>query len=385
MVSFWPWKGDVSSPSSFEKTLSTLSNKITTTQTQLDRARSRARRIKVLWTLYLAFAYLVYAVVLTLVVGWQNLGPWEWTGMAGGPVFIYLVRTLTNAYFSFRIDTLESRLKDHQTERARTIQKLKDATKYDSTLKLLEKYGDSGEKRVQPRKQTIEGENLDSEQRKGGNKKSRQVTSSNIPSSRVNIPPPPTANIQRPPQLPIVGASESRPGSSRIPNHHAPHPDQQSMEEFAPNAGPLSPSYSHYDISTGSHHWYDRIMDLMLGEDEMAPKNRIVLICTNCRLVNGQAPPGTQSLSELGRWKCMSCGASNGEIDEGKKIIQEVLRSNEPNNTLGSEDRDSDLSSDLIKGENDSEDAGDTDGGEASTATKQSSQRHRTKKSQMVP
>lgn len=48
--------------------------------------RNSARRIKLLWTLYLAFAYLVYAVVLTLVVGWQNLGPWEWTGMAGGPV-----------------------------------------------------------------------------------------------------------------------------------------------------------------------------------------------------------------------------------------------------------------------------------------------------------
>ncbi|KAF3055249.1 hypothetical protein GL218_07721 [Daldinia childiae] len=385
MVSFWPWKGDVSSPSSFEKTLSTLSNKITTTQTQLDRARSRSRRIKVLWTLYLAFAYLVYAVVLTLVVGWQNIGPWEWTGMAGGPVFIYLVRTFTNAYFSFRIDTLESRLKDHQTERASTIQKLKDATKYDSTLELLEKYGGSGEKRVQPRKQTIEGENLSSEQRKGGNKKPRQGEGSDISNSRVNIPPPPTANIQRPLQPPILGAPESRPGSSRIPNHHAPHLDQQSMEEFAPNAGPLPPSYSHYEVNTGSHHWYDRIMDLMLGEDEMAPKNRIVLICKNCRLVNGQAPPGTQSLSELGRWKCMSCGATNGEMDEGKKIIREVLRSNEPSTALGGDDRDSDLSSDLVKGENDSEDTGDTDGGEAPTATQQSNQRYRNKKSQMVP
>lgn len=81
----------------------------------------------------------------------------------------------------------------------------------------------------------------------------------------------------------------------------------------------------------------------------------------------------------------MSCGASNGEMDEGKKIIREVLRSNEPSTALGGEDRDSDLSSDLVKGENDSEDAGDTDGGEASIATQQSVQRHRTKKSQMVP
>ncbi|KAI1474714.1 hypothetical protein F4774DRAFT_319580 [Daldinia eschscholtzii] len=385
MVSFWPWKGDVSSPSSFEKTLSTLSNKITTTQTQLDRARSRARRIKVLWTLYLAFAYLVYAVVLTLVVGWQNLGPWEWTGMAGGPVFIYLVRTLTNAYFSFRIDTLESRLKDYQTERAKTIQKLKDATKYDSTLELLQKYGDSGEKRAQHRKQTLEGENVDSEQRKANNKKTRQSAGADISGSRINIPPPPTANIQRPLHPPLLGGLGSRPGSSHVPNNHAYPQDQQPTEEFAPNAGPLPPSYSQYDVKPGSHHWYDRIMDLMLGEDEMAPKNRIVLICQNCRLVNGQAPPGTQSLSELGRWKCMSCGALNGEMDEGKKIIREVLRSNEPSTGSRGEDRDSDLSSDVVKVENDSEDVGETDGEETSAVVQQSNQKHRTKKSQMVP
>ncbi|KAI1800224.1 hypothetical protein F4811DRAFT_540090 [Daldinia bambusicola] len=382
MVSFWPWKGDVSSPSSFEKTLSTLSNKITTTQTQLDRARSRARRIKVLWTLYLAFAYLVYAVVLTLVVGWQNLGPWEWTGMAGGPVFIYLIRTLTNAYFSFRIDTLESNLKDYQTERAKTIQKLKDATKYDSTLELLKKYGDSGEKRVQHRKQTLEGEEGDSERKRANKEKTRHSSGSG---SRINIPPPPTANIQRPSHPPLLGGSGSRPGSSHVLNAQAHLPDQQPTEEFAPNAGPLPPSYSQYDVRPGSHHWYDRIMDLMLGEDEMAPKNRIVLICQNCRLVNGQAPPGTQSLSELGRWKCMSCGALNGEMDEGKKIIREVLRSNEPSTGLRSEDRDSDISSDLVKVENDSEDTRETDGEETSSIAQQSNQKHRNKKSQMVP
>lgn len=66
-------------------------------------------------------------------------------------------------------------------------------------------------------------------------------------------------------------------------------------------------------------------MDLLLGEDETASKNRIVLICKNCRLVNGQAPPGTNNLSDLGMWKCMGCGSSNGEVDEGKRIIREVL------------------------------------------------------------
>ncbi|KAI0172999.1 hypothetical protein GGR52DRAFT_580592 [Hypoxylon sp. FL1284] len=385
MVSLWPWKGHASSTSSFEKTLSTLSNKITTTQASLDRARTNARRIKVLWTLYLAFAYLVYAIVLTLVVGWQNLGPWEWSGMAGGPVLIYLVRTLTNAYFSFRIDTLESRLKDQQAERAKTIQSLKDATKYDSTLELLEKYG--GEKRNQPKQQGPEGDERGGQQKGGAGKRGRQSSGPGIAGGRTNLPPPPTANIQR---TPAAASALGSPQHQQSPYPMArPHaPDQQPTEEFAPNAGPLPPTYAQYNVNPGPPQWYDRIMDLMLGEDEMASKNRIVLICQNCRLVNGQAPPGTKTLAELGKWKCVSCGAVNGEIDEGKKIMREVLGSKKSNAYWKSEDRDSDLSGDLVKVENDSEE-GNIDGEETYSAPEQApeqtSVRHRNKKSQMVP
>jgi endoplasmic reticulum junction formation protein lunapark len=87
-----------SSPASFEKSLSTLSKKISDTQARLDRVRSSSRRVKVLWTLYLSFAYLVYAIVLTLVVGWHNLGAWEWTGMAGGPVAYVLNTSYPDCY-----------------------------------------------------------------------------------------------------------------------------------------------------------------------------------------------------------------------------------------------------------------------------------------------
>ncbi|OTA99597.1 hypothetical protein M426DRAFT_324990 [Hypoxylon sp. CI-4A] len=381
MVSLWPWKGHDSSPSSFEKTLSNLSNKIATTQSQLDRVRSNSRRIKVLWTLYLAFAYLVYAVVLTLVVGWHNLGPWEWTGMAGGPVLIYLIRTLTNGYFSLRIDTLESRLKDQQAERAKTIQKLKDATKYDSTLELLEKYG--GEKRTQPKKQEKEGGDGDGQQRKG-TKRDRQNIGPNTPATRTNMPPPPTANIQRPSHIHAPSPPQHHQEASRGPPPPKVASEQQLTEEFAPNAGPLLRSYSQYEMNPGPPRWYDRILDLMLGEDEMAPKNRVVLICQNCRLVNGQAPPGTKSLADLGTWKCMSCGSLNGEMDEGKKIVREVLGSKSSTSSRG-EDRDSDLSSDVVKVEHDSEDGGNTDGEDDPPAAEQPRARNRYRKSQMVP
>ncbi|KAK7917741.1 hypothetical protein PG985_011349 [Apiospora marii] len=310
MVSFWPWKGEDSSPASFEKTLSNLSTKITATQLLLDKVRTRSRRIKVLWTLYLSFAYLVYAIVLILVVGYNNLGVWEWLGMTGGPVLIYVMRTLTHAYFTMRIETLEARLKDQQSERAATIQRLKDATKYDSTHELLEKYG--GEKPKRATRNHDEDEK-DKNTKDGNNGRGRHSSLGPNGPPRTAFAPPPTANIQRPPSAQGAPTSIRHPNliplpPSRPSSSHNPPPRHQLQPldftaEFAPNADDLPhtpyPQFDHNPNNT--HRWYDRILDLMLGEDETAPKNRIVLICQNCRLVNGQAPPGTKALPDIMR------------------------------------------------------------------------------------
>ncbi|POR35994.1 Uncharacterized protein TPAR_03833 [Tolypocladium paradoxum] len=319
MVSFWPWKGDSSSTASFEKTLSTLSAKIADTQSRLERMRASARRVKVLWTLYLAFAYTVYAIVLLLVVGYNNLGAAEWTGMAGGPVLIYVTRRLVTAYFNFRVGSLAARLKEQQEERAKTIQKLKDATKYDSTMELIEKYG--GAEGKPKNKQDGQGD--------GQGKKPTQGGSAKGTPARTTMPPPPTANIQRldgPPGTPSTPQPQQ---SSPLPP--PPTNPLDPSAEFAPNAfsnPPLSsaPYTTQPSTAAPESHWYDRIFDVLLGEDETAPKNRIALICRACRLVNGRAPPGTRSLAELGVWRCMACGAANGEAeDEGKRIVREVL------------------------------------------------------------
>ncbi|GJD03990.1 hypothetical protein ColKHC_12815 [Colletotrichum higginsianum] len=313
MVSFWPWRANDSSPASFEKTLSALSAKITDTQARLDGARATSRRIRVLWSLYLAFAYLVYSIVIFLVVGMNSMGAWEWSGVAGGPVVIYLTRTTVTAFFNYRIDSLSARLKEQQAERAKTIQKLKEATRYDTTLELLEKYG-GNEGKGKGRKQSV----TDDEKRQQQHQQ-RQQHGANI--QRRDGPFPGPAS----PAPPGIQAGQRPPQTSN---------GLEPTEEFAPNAyahPPPPPAKSQHfaqaDGTSGSSHWYDRIMDLLLGEDETASKNRIALICANCRLVNGQAPPGTKTLSEIGTWKCMGCGAANGEMDEGKRIMQEVLGS----------------------------------------------------------
>jgi hypothetical protein len=79
-------QGSDNSPASFEKTLSSLSGKIVQASTRLEAHRRRSRRFRVLWTLYSVFIYLLYAVIVTLVLGWQNWGRIEYSAVAGGPV-----------------------------------------------------------------------------------------------------------------------------------------------------------------------------------------------------------------------------------------------------------------------------------------------------------
>ncbi|KAG6011213.1 hypothetical protein E4U43_008472 [Claviceps pusilla] len=314
MVSFWPWKGDSYSPASFEKTLSTLSTKITDAQARLDSLRTSSRRAKVLWTLYLGFAYLVYAIVLLLVVGYKGLGVYEWAGMIGGPLLIYSIRAIISAYFTYYINTTSTRLKAHQDERAKTIQKLKDATKYDSTLELIEKYG--GENKQKSNKA---GDDPSDTAANNATTSEKGVRPNAAP-GRTNLPPPPTANI-------VVRANHA---SANADATSGEKQQQSSGAEFAPNAftdPPLAPRIHHQQYMAPETHWYDRIFDVLLGEDETAARNRYALICHTCRLVNGQAPPGTKSLAEIGMWRCSDCGATNGEQDEGKRIMEEVLAS----------------------------------------------------------
>lgn len=290
------------------------------------------------------------------------MGAYEWSGMAGGPVLIYLVRTIASTIYELRIESLNSKLKDQQAVRAKTIQKLKDATRYDSTMELLEKYG-GGEVRAKSKKKSKdEAADEGTTKSPGRQQQKRQDTG-----TRTNMPIPATANIQRQKMGPSHPGTPQQLGTgpySTPQQHRGPSPNQQTIEpsaEFSPNAfdtaRPPPPAMGQQQYDTPSH-WYDRIMDLLLGEDETAAKNRLVLICKRCRLVNGQAPPGMNSLAELGLWKCMGCGAENGEVDEGRRLVKEVLgRQGEATSSDGGESDAVDAHSVETKMEVDKEDS----------------------------
>ncbi|KAL2849897.1 hypothetical protein BJY01DRAFT_245695 [Aspergillus pseudoustus] len=321
MVSLWPFKGEDSSPAFFEKTLSTLSEKITRATTRLDLHRQHARRFKALWTLYTTFVYLLYSIILALVLGWQNWGVKEYAAIVGGPVIIYVVRAGGAMYYEYRINNTQRYLDNLNKQRDETIEKLKVATKYNSTQQLLEKYaGDSPKQRSKSGEQKLKSEG-----------KRKPSESQQPPVQRTGLPPPPTANIHRPPTQPPplpeqLPPSPYPPQQQQLPPNTPPQSGPPGIDEpgFAPNAFPAPQQYIEHS------RWYDRLLDVLLGEDETQPKNRIVLICSSCRLVNGQAPPGVKSLEELGRWRCGGCGAWNGEESATKKVLADIKAESEP-------------------------------------------------------
>ena len=76
--------------------MSSLSERIKKANLKQDRLRTSSRRYKVIWTLYSSLAYLIIALVLVLVTGWDSWGPIEYTSVAGGPL-LYVASALRPA------------------------------------------------------------------------------------------------------------------------------------------------------------------------------------------------------------------------------------------------------------------------------------------------
>ena len=210
---------------------------------------------------------------------------------------------------------------DLQKQRDKTIDKLKTATKYNTTQQLLEKYGGTPSPKLKsggtPSRKSVPGQSLNTP--KGGRTGFAPPPTANIPARNVSATPSNTPQrLGDDPRYPLGQSSPLSAGAAAAP------PQQQALAplgdsaEFAPNAFSAAPQYAQADSGP---RWYDRLLDVLLGEDETLPRNRIALICKECRLVNGQAPPGIKRLEEVGNWKCSGCGAVNGEDSEAEKIV----------------------------------------------------------------
>jgi len=86
-------------------------------------------------------------------------------------------------------------------------------------------------------------------------------------------------------------------------------PQPQNIPAFHPSAfsPPPSPTLAPQQHSKT---FFDRVLDLLVGEDENAADHRYALICRHCRAHNGLAPPGERGDS-VG-YLCGRCGGWNG-------------------------------------------------------------------------
>lgn len=248
------------------------------------------------------------------MTGLSKCSPAEYTGLAGAPLLIYAVRTALDAFFNYRLSGSQAYLNHLNKQRDDAINKLKEATKYNSTQQLLDKYGGQT-----PTKSPI-GK---TRQQESTPTKKQQPT----PVKRTGIAPPPTANIPGRPLPPSFNPTTPPQQGTTFqplpPQSQQPQNQLDTQSSFAPNAF-SQPRQPHEQYSSSGPRWYDRLLDVVLGDDETKPENRIVLLCRKCRLVNGQAPPGTRTLEDIGAWRCKECGSWNGQENDAKNLIREI-------------------------------------------------------------
>ncbi|KAF3927523.1 hypothetical protein AA313_de0202358 [Arthrobotrys entomopaga] len=324
MVSLWPFGGQDNSPESFEKKLSSLATQIIDHEKRLSLLRTRGRRLKALWTLYTIIAWVIYASILALVVGIDHANMYQFAGLGLSPFLVYLVRQIIKRYYEWRVLNVETSLESLREQQKETIEKLKAVTKYDSTQALLDKYtktaattgaqpqgpqgphGNNGPNQPGMGSQPTTPQGTVRKRHPPAHKASRgnSVEPQNIHESSPGPPTPqlpPDAFLQGLPPQAYVGMP---PGMGL--------PPMSPMGQFAPPP-PEEPRQPQ---------WYDRFLDVLLGEDEMSAKNRFALICSNCRQVNGLAPPGTTNVEDI-RYICGRCGAENGK-PEVRDLIGKV-------------------------------------------------------------
>jgi endoplasmic reticulum junction formation protein lunapark len=243
---------------------------------------------------------------------------------------VYGMRRSVKWWYTRRIEREIQEKEDVKTRLNEKIEELKEKSDYYNTQQLLERYdpkslpksSGSERRRGHPndpplRYNVPEIENLGHQ-----SQSLRQRGNPNLP-----LPPLP------PPISPSAFAS-------------APPPQPQNIPQFHPSAFSPPPSPTLVD-QPHSKTFLDRVLDLLVGEDENAADHRYALICRHCRAHNGLAPPGERG-DEVG-YLCGRCGGWNGPDPKQKppnkedKITEEsedkekqsVERSGHSNNSDG--------------------------------------------------
>lgn len=222
------------------------------------------------------------------------------------------MRKLLDLYYNSRIGNTESKLDDLQKKQRDTVEKLKAATKFSTTQSIIEKYGGG----------YISTDADERKQLQGGPQTPPGHPNGSQPRPRPQAPTTPQQIQQQLIQQQLMAQQRSAEKQQLSQPNANPNPVQKSAPSTPTlpvlnlpktTTRPSSQQHIQPEEATAPR-WYDRLLDVLVGEDETSAKNRYALICGSCRMVNGLAPPGTMTLEEMEGWGCARCGAMNGRV-----------------------------------------------------------------------
>lgn len=324
--------------SSYEKALKSLAERIHRQQHLANRARSNLRRYKGLYTFYTALVWMIYTTItITMILHDRNISWSSWTyrimPILMGPLVIMSGRRMIDAVWSRIIKSRDDYLLELRSEQRTKLEELKSRTNFNSTKSLLDMYerdatpvssapsSNTNTPEAQSRVAPLEGLS-------GPGAELSLLSPSIGIASNVGsgvLPPPGAVNelrhrkvvsnpVNTPPKLENWHATAAMSAGTLNPSTpNAARPLVSSPSTTFPvlptNFVPSPPPGSPLPPQPRPSQWYDRVLDLIVGDDETSPSNRFALICKKCHSHNGLLPPGDNP-SDV-KYTCPRCGYFN--------------------------------------------------------------------------
>ena len=250
---------------------------------------------------------------------------------------VYTLYKLIESYYSRRIENEESILEALRAEQRQKVEELKEKTNFYSTQSLLDRYDPDAPGSAQSTPKTKEQMIA----RRFGSRRDLHDTLVSSP-SRESLTPI-SKNRSRHSDV----SSNSQADATTSLQSNIPHSQSEwsLAEQLGDNTSDENNNYSNADengalpplqqpvVEPYRPGVFDRLLDLLVGEDENGPSKRTALICKFCRAHNGLAPR-----DELGngveniRYLCPRCGNWNGKEPEESKeklmLDKEVKQAN---------------------------------------------------------
>ncbi|ODQ64342.1 hypothetical protein NADFUDRAFT_83851 [Nadsonia fulvescens var. elongata DSM 6958] len=267
---------------SHEQQLERLVTDIHATNKHLARLSLSQRRQRATFTFYSIIFALVYSAVVLILKHYRT-----------NPVFVSLIpllifliisgRRVIDIIYRRRIDRDQSKLQSLRDQQANKLEEIKLATNFYETKALLTRFGDDDpaeanhdEAAQLHQQQTYLQLLLQAEQQK----KQQEYEAS---------------------------------AGHKLKQQQQQQQEQQQGQQQSNIEGENNESEKN---ST----WSSRMMNFILGEDELSSQKRFALICDNCFAHNGLARPGTTHPDTV-KYCCPICGFWNGVDDLGQAIF----------------------------------------------------------------